>query len=168
LYFCNPVSKNGEAIISEADHLVFYQITPGTQYSIPVEGRNQFGRRQLYVSSSVWLGVPTEKVGWEITTDVPGGDRRYGNVLFQNTPNPFSSATRIGFSMDRAQHVRLQVFDPMGRLVRTLVDGVCQPGRHEEQWDGRDQLGKPVASGAYFYRLQIPGWSAVKKMTLTR
>jgi flagellar hook assembly protein FlgD len=48
----------------------------------------------------------------------------------------------------------LRVYDVSGRLVRTLVDGRVEAGRHEVAWDGRDQGGRRTASGVYFYRLQ--------------
>jgi hypothetical protein len=63
-WFCNPVSKNGEGIISEVDHLVFYQINPMGSYFIDITAVDQFGSHVLHVDSSRWLGVPTEKHEW--------------------------------------------------------------------------------------------------------
>ncbi len=95
-----------------------------------------------------------------------GSARPYSNHLGQNSPNPFASRTRIAFSTEVGGHVRLRVFDAMGRLVRTLVDGTRGSSDHVEYWDGKDQSGRPLPPGAYFYRLEAPGWTDVKKMTL--
>jgi hypothetical protein len=95
-------------------------------------------------------------------------DRHYSNALFQNAPNPFTSSTAITFSIEKEGRVRLSVFDAKGRLVRVLVNDVRSPQRYVEEWDGRDSEGRRVAAGTYFYRLEIPGWTAVKKMTTAR
>ncbi len=70
------------------------------------------------------------------------------------SPNPFRSTTRIGFTMERAGHAALAVCDMNGRLVRTLWDGVLPAGDREVVWDGRDEVGKEVASGVYLLRLR--------------
>jgi hypothetical protein len=101
----------------------------------------------------------------DMITGTPDTDRRHGNVLFQNAPNPFTSSTSIAFSVEKEGPVRLSVFDAKGRLVRVLVDEIRAPRRYAEKWDGRDGSGRKVPAGAYFYRLETPGWSAVKKMT---
>lgn len=98
----------------------------------------------------------------------PWGDRRYSNFLFQNAPNPFLSSTRIAFSTKEEAHVRLIVFDARGRMVRMLVDGIRKPSRYVEEWDGRDDSGRRLSSGTYFYLLELPGWSDSRKMTLVR
>ena len=101
-------------------------------------------------------------------TGAPGTERPYGNVLSQNVPNPFASSTRIVFSMEAEGPVRLRVFDAKGRLVRVLADEVREPRRYAETWDGRDSNGRAVPAGTYFYRLDAPGWTGVKKMTLAK
>jgi hypothetical protein len=99
---------------------------------------------------------------------VPGTGRDYSDALFQNAPNPFASSTSIVFSIAKAGHVRLMVFDAKGRLVRVLIDEVRQANHYVELWDGRDRKGKRAAAGMYFYSLEAPGWKASKKMTLAR
>jgi hypothetical protein len=64
VWFCNPCSKNDEEIISEVDHLVFYEITPRDKYFIDITAVDQFDTYDLHVDSSRWLGVPTEKLAW--------------------------------------------------------------------------------------------------------
>ncbi len=73
--------------------------------------------------------------------------------LSQNVPNPFNPSTTIQFSLPQAGPVSLSIYDVNGRRVRTLVDGRADVGRHSVIWDGRDALGREVASGVYLYRL---------------
>jgi hypothetical protein len=101
-------------------------------------------------------------------TGTPGVGRDYANVLFQNAPNPFRSSTLIAFSIEEAGRVCLKVFDAKGRLVRVLADEVRQANRYVEAWDARDDNGRQVPAGTYFYSLEAPGWKASKKMTLAR
>jgi hypothetical protein len=89
-------------------------------------------------------------------------------ALEQNWPNPFRSSTRLGFSIPRAEHVRLAVYDVAGRVVRTLVDGEMVAGRHEIAWDGRDDKNLSLANGLYFYKLDGPSINRQRRMTLLR
>jgi len=68
-------------------------------------------------------------------------------------PNPFSAETRIEFSVPHEGAVRAQIFDPAGRLVRTLMEERRAAGPIELRWDGRDESGQEAPSGAYFLRL---------------
>jgi hypothetical protein len=68
-------------------------------------------------------------------------------------PNPFNPHTTIRFEVARASAVQLRVFDVGGALVRTLVAGRLPAGEHQVVWDGRDDHGLEVGSGAYFLRL---------------
>ena len=88
--------------------------------------------------------------------------------LYQNSPNPFSPATAIRFELARAGYVRLSVYDIAGRLVRTLVDTSIQAGSHSVAWDGRDERGREMASGLYFYRVAAGAATETRPMTLLR
>jgi len=70
-------------------------------------------------------------------------------------PNPFNPATTIRFRVTEASSVRLHIFNIRGELVRTLWDQETSAGMHERRWNGRDRDGQIVASGVYFYRLEI-------------
>jgi hypothetical protein len=98
----------------------------------------------------------------------PWEGRSYSNLLYQNVPNPFLAATDIAFTTGVAGHVRLVIYDAAGRRVRVLIDGHRPASQYVEVWDGRDDTGRPVASGMYFYLLEAPGWTGGKKMTLAR
>jgi hypothetical protein len=105
-------------------------------------------------------------VGDDPTDAPPGGG---GGRLYQNEPNPFNPNTRIRFSLQRTSRVALTIHSVAGQRVRTLIDGLM-PGstEHVVIWDGDDDLHQPVASGVYFYKLQTPAYSDMRKMTLVR
>lgn len=88
--------------------------------------------------------------------------------LGQNRPNPFNPVTRIRFDLASPGEARIDVFDAGGRLVRTLVEGSYAAGRHETAWDGKDDEGRPVGSGVYFYRLEAEGRTENRRMTVLR
>ena len=64
--------------------------------------------------------------------------------------------------------VKLEIYGLDGRRVAVLVDGTRGPGRHEALWEGRDDTGRPVASGVYFARLAVGTESQLKQMLLLR
>jgi len=88
---------------------------------------------------------------------------------FAASPNPFhpSSAT-LRFTLAASGQAELKLIDVQGRLVRTLFSGRVEPGLSEIGWDGRDNAGRPVASGTYYARLTVNGDSRVKPLVLVR
>ena len=114
----------------------------------------------------------TEKMGYfrmgPKTLIVPGQ-----TALQQNYPNPFNPVTTIaydlGFVDGPLQRVSLNVYDILGRNVKTLVNEQQSIGRYRLKWNGRDQNGVPVASGIYFIHLLTDvGRSQTKKIMLLR
>ncbi|MCA9751135.1 MAG: T9SS type A sorting domain-containing protein, partial [Gemmatimonadetes bacterium] len=84
-------------------------------------------------------------------------------------PNPFGSLSTVEYAVpDAARALTIAVYDVSGRRVRTLVNGAQPIGRHQVAWDGRDETGRRVASGVYFYRLDTEDVSQVRKVTLLK
>ncbi len=88
--------------------------------------------------------------------------------LEQNYPNPFNPATTLTFSLAGRAQVRLEIFDVLGRLVRTLVNEALGAGRYSRVWAGENQAGAKVASGVYLVRLQAGARVLVRKMSLVQ
>ena len=88
--------------------------------------------------------------------------------LVGNYPNPFNPSTTIAFNLPRTANVRLRVHDLRGHLIATVVEGSLPAGRHTTLWDGRDNQGRGVASGTFFYRLETGGQVWTKKMLLLK
>jgi hypothetical protein len=91
-----------------------------------------------------------------------------GFILLQNYPNPFNPVTTISFTLPSAGQARLEVYDILGRHVKTLADQKFEAGEHSVVWDGTDQTGNDASSGVYFYRLLTDGRQATQKMLLLR
>jgi hypothetical protein len=96
-------------------------------------------------------------------------------VLSQNYPNPFNPLTTIHFRVDGSQfvvhsplHTTLVIYNILGQKVRTLVDEERLPGEYKVIWDGRDERGKEVSSGIYFYQLKTKDYTDTKKMVLLK
>lgn len=83
-------------------------------------------------------------------------------------PNPFNPHTSLVFTLPRAQHVHIAVLDLSGRRIKVLVDRYAPPGSHTISWDGRDDTGHPVPSGAYVVRMETTGQVQAHKITLLR
>ncbi len=95
--------------------------------------------------------------------------------LSQNYPNPFNPATTLPYRVGGSEfmvhgpiHTTLKIYNILGQLVRTLVDEEKAPGNYKVIWDGRDNSGKEVGSGIYFYQLKTEEYTATKKMVLLR
>ena len=90
-------------------------------------------------------------------------------MLYQNSPNPFNPTTSIRFDLPVSQYVNLRVFDVAGRLIKTLIhDSHIEAGQHVIMWDGRDDSGRPVVSGVYFYRLRTKTFFETRRLALVR
>lgn len=81
--------------------------------------------------------------------------RAGANALGRARPNPFDPITTIPFRLDQDAEVRIDVWDLRGRLVRQLVSGRTPAGDHQVVWDGRDDEGRTLTNGTYFYRMLV-------------
>jgi len=88
--------------------------------------------------------------------------------LFPAAPNPAHDAIAVRYAVPRTSDVQVQVFDPAGRLVRTLRAGDVAPGSHVLSWDGRDARGRRLPSGVYFLRMRAGDFVADRRVTLAR
>ena len=99
-----------------------------------------------------------------IATDVqapPGVPASYS--LGQNYPNPFNPSTVIEYAVPRSTQVTLEVFDLLGRSVRTLVSGEQSVGAHSVRFDAAG-----LSSGVYFYRLKADAFTQTRKLMILR
>jgi len=99
--------------------------------------------------------------------------------LSQNYPNPFNSTTTIHYALPRRDEgglgnqsvqATLKIYNLLGQEVLTLIDKEQEPGYYTIHWDGRDEHGREVASGIYFYRLSIgkSPWQECRRMVLLK
>ena len=90
-------------------------------------------------------------------------------LLGANFPNPFNPSTSIEYALPQSGPVELHIYDVLGRRVTTLVKEAQHPvGFYTLTWDGRDQAGRSVGSGIYFYRLETSNFTQTRKMLLIK
>jgi hypothetical protein len=87
-------------------------------------------------------------------------------ALHQNLPNPFAATTTIGFALPVASRVRLEVYDLLGRKVRTLANASYPPGEHQVLWNRRTASGALAAPGLYFYRMDAGQYREKRRMVI--
>jgi hypothetical protein len=107
--------------------------------------------------SSKSSAVPEEETG------IP---RRF--ELFPNFPNPFNNETVIKYTLSQPSPVSLVIYNILGQKVRTLIRDEKQSGTMSVAWNGKDDRGKEVSSGIYFYRLKAGEYSQTKRMVLLK
>lgn len=89
-------------------------------------------------------------------------------ALGQSSPNPFNHRTDIRYQIPVRAEVSLKVYDPSGRLVKTLRDETQEPGYYTITWDGKDQNEFEVPSGIYLYRLKAGEFLSTRKLIMLR
>lgn len=89
--------------------------------------------------------------------------------LQPNYPNPFNPSTSFRYAVTDADiPTTLVIYNLKGQMVRSLVNAIVPAGLHKVEWDGRDKMGRPVASGVYLYRLQQGKNQQTRKMILAK
>ena len=89
-------------------------------------------------------------------------------ALHNNFPNPFNPVTNIFYDLPESGHVRMVIYDLLGREVTTLISETMKSGYYATRWNGRNQYGQPVGAGIYFYHLQTSAYSKAQKMLLVK
>ena len=112
---------------------------------------------------------PAQKATWTITdvktlsSNVP---EKFN--LSQNYPNPFNPDTKINFSIPKSGNVKIEIFNILGQKVRTLLDQEFNAGSYSSTWNGRNDFGKQLSSGTYFYSIETGSFRMTKKMILMK
>lgn len=95
------------------------------------------------------------------------------NDLLQNFPNPFNPETWIPYQLMEGSEVTIRIYGITGELTKKLDLGYRSAGIYISRdraayWDGKDRFGTDVASGVYFYHIAADGYSATRKMTISK
>ena len=133
-----------------------------------------------------WLGDAADSIATATATDAEGNtsELSIGIVttvetteddilptsfnLAQNFPNPFNPSTTIKFDLVKKVHVTIRIFNVRGEQVGVLVDRSLLVGRHQVEWRGTENNGRPLPSGTYFYSISAGDFRDVKKMVYLR
>jgi ligand-binding sensor domain-containing protein len=125
-------------------------------FSLGISGGSLF----VGTNSGAW-GRPLQEMFTSIPVPLTAIPSRFS--LQQNYPNPFNPSTSIRYSLQVRSHVTLSVFNTLGQLVSTVVNGSEEAGYHDVRFDASG-----LASGAYFYRLQARDFVQSKKLIVLR
>ncbi len=131
---------------------------------------------ELNAQGNYWSGADSAAIAAQIEGAVAWGAEGSSKAvalpadfaLHPAYPNPFNAEVALSFDLPKATASALVLYDALGRPVRHLVDGPLAAGRYRFVWDGRDQDGRVVASGVYFYRLVADSFVAVGRLALVR
>lgn len=85
-----------------------------------------------------------------------------------NYPNPFNPKTTISYNLPSEGKIELAIYNLKGQKVKELVNGVQSSGEYTIDWNGKDDAGKPVSSGIYYYRISVCGKKLNKKMIMLK
>jgi len=147
------------------------------QFSLPNDVIVDPTGQYLYVNDVVDPTDPTDispmvlrRIDLSVSVDVAPAPQRPDGALHVAgvRPNPSAGDTSILFTLDRPGHVRVRIVDVSGRDVRTLMDRRLGEGSHDAVWSGRDDAGRPVVAGVYFYRLDSPLGHATGRLSVVR
>lgn len=107
---------------------------------------------------------------WQVTIGLRLNAIPTQTVLKQNIPNPFNPNTTIEYHLanPKPQRTTLIIYNTLGQRVRILVDASQPAGVYRVQWNGKDDRGKNVASGAYLYKLTSGMSTARHQMLLLK
>ena len=149
-----------------------------------VEGKSVSGQGLLAELTFRNNATPTNNTVFELTDAVmarPGQEvyrvhqlrstqlRPTAFHLSDNFPNPFNPVTHIDFSLPKESPLQIAIYDVLGRHVRTIIESDNHgAGFYRTQWDGRDQMGRMVSNGVYFYHFASPSFQKVGKMLLLK
>lgn len=128
--------------------------------SIADEADNTIGIWNLLIRAYVSIGGTS---GTEVIELLPQAFN-----LNQNYPNPFNPTTNITYSIPEHSNVKLNVYDALGRQITTLVNEEMSAGTYKTTWNGKDMAGSKVASGIYFYTIEIQDFVQTRKMIMLK
>ncbi|MBI3788227.1 MAG: T9SS type A sorting domain-containing protein, partial [Ignavibacteriales bacterium] len=145
-----------------------------TSYSLQFNGGSTAlsFRLKSYGSAVFVIADSLKRISLPTLVSVERDDSRSMSItdfrLYQNYPNPFNPSTTIQYEVPRESFVSLKIYGILGNEIATLEEGPKKQGLYTAQWNGRNQVGREVASGIYFARLQAGTFVNVKKMLLIR
>jgi hypothetical protein len=125
----------------------------------PENGNIQYRLKQIDLDGSVQY---YDKIEIEVS-NIP-----VEFALSQNYPNPFNPTTTIRYDIPDQSEVTLNIYDGLGRLVKSLVNEVKEPGKFTVIWNGRNNENGIVASGFYICKIKAGSFTSIKKMLLLK
>ncbi len=172
----SPVDVNGDGVVSILDLILVSQGIAGSP-AAPAVGTDSVDAATI----QAWIaqaqleddGSHPFKQGIENLQKLLASLIPEETALFANYPNPFNPETWIPYQLAGSAAVTLTIYDLNGKMIRRLAVGHQAAGMYRSRsravyWDGRNQLGEPVASGLYFYTLIAGEFSGTRRMLILK
>jgi len=125
----------------------------GRRYEYKIENINSDGSNKFYGPLSI--SIETQKLPEKFE-------------MSQNYPNPFNPSTSINYSLPKDTHVKIVIYNTLGKVVNELVNRSQAAGTYSVAWDGRSNTGAYVSTGMYFYQMNTAEFSQVNKMIFSK
>jgi tetratricopeptide (TPR) repeat protein len=106
-------------------------------------------------SGSVYANLASAKLGKNISPENSNKQPKKDYLIANNYPNPFNPTTTIAFNLPQNGRAIVKIFDVLGREIVTLLNEQKSAGESEVIWEGKDNFGKDVSSGIYFYNIRF-------------
>ncbi len=139
---------------------LYYQLENlinGLLYTVGISAVYDLGESEIVVAEFIYTGTEA------------GNDLIARTELTGNYPNPFNPETTISFSTtESTENTELIIYNLKGQKVKVLVNEKLSAGQHSVVWNGKDDSGKSVSSGIYFYKMKAGSYTATRKMILLR
>ncbi len=157
-YFFESISV-GETAISNDNFVLVLNSECNSDTSIVIQGNIHSGGN-LYWTDSISISIQTLNVE---ENNIPKSFR-----LDNAYPNPFNPNTTIQYGLSSMEFVTIEIFDLMGRKIKSLVNQKLDPGNYSSNWDATDNMNQPVSGGIYIYQMQAGDFKETKKIILIK
>ncbi len=171
-----PSTQDGAVIFVNGEPISVPVI--GTSHDF-IEVEAHFNSANPFIYLGVGLTHRTRGIVYidDISVTEIGGECAASKEIYSNKsvriqtgalPNPFSSEVMIEYALSDAGDVMVEVYNSLGQKVRQLQSGIQPKGTHRLSWDGKDDSGRLLPSGIYFYRIDTQHSCVTQKLMLLR
>lgn len=160
----NSIRVNNETIVAtntSSEHNYSF-----TDYGID-EGEYYYWLQSVEANNESEMHGPVYLV-YTLDNNVPNPEYQYQHNLIGAYPNPFNPSTSIQYELAGAADVQIAIYNAKGQKVKTFIDSHSKKGTYSVHWNGKDENGKFVNSGVYFYTMTAGKTTQSKKMLLVK
>jgi hypothetical protein len=140
--------------------------------TIPVDADYQLNRSDFSIERIEFSGIEGNSINADYRLEFESSgeqaldidERESSPVKIEAYPNPFNSRVIISLALSQPEYVTAEIFDILGRKVRTLEDGYVASAATQLIWDGKNEQGESVTTGMYFCKVESKTMQQVVKV----
>ena len=154
-------SNSGASVVpgDHANSLLWQRVNNG---SMPPQNNPDLSADQINLIAQ-WID---QGASLQLSEEINISPQEY--TLHQNYPNPFNPNTSMNFDLPKDGLVNITIYDMMGRVVKTLVNGSQTAGFKSIRWNATNDRNEPVSAGLYIYTIQAGDFRQTRKMVLLK